>query len=198
MDFRKACLTLLSLTVLLAGVCPYSQAVAARAVGPKLQFVESYGDLRSRDSVTQQGKLQIDAMMSLSGVSLKTINAQTPYFIGLGGMTMAGTLADDPKYRPGKKAVRIRDRGRELRMGWTRRRLQITLTVNTERGEPGAFAEVYMPSPDGPIAGQSRSFTSFGDRASQLDITYKGEKSTRNGIRKIRLSGGGDTDCGCG
>jgi hypothetical protein len=187
-------LTLLSL-VTGAVYCP--RTVGARSARQKLRFTETFGDFRTRENVTQKGHLEIEVVMPLTGFSLKKVNGKTPFFLGLGNLTMAGTLADDPKYRPGKKSAHFRDRGRNLRMEWNRRRLLMTLTVETERGEPGAFAETYMPSPDGPIEGTAISFTSFGDRASRLDITYKGAKTTRNGLRKIRLSGGGNTECGC-
>lgn len=188
---------ILVLTALASGGVFSTRAGAVRSVRPKLKFTESFGDSRTRHNVTQEGRLQVDVGMPLTGFSLKKVNGKTAFFVGLGGMTMAGTLADDPKYRLGKKSARFRDRGRDLRLEWNRRRLLITLTINTERGEPGAFAETYMPSPDGPIEGDALSFTSFGDRASRLEIGYKGEKTTRNGLRKVRLTGKGDTECGC-
>ena len=172
--------------------------LAARSVRPKLTFSEVFGDVRTEENVLQKGRLSVAVVMPLTGVSLKKINAETEFFVGLGDVTMAGTLGDDPRYRPGKKSVHIRDRGRDLRLEWNRRRLQVSLTIHTERGEPGSFAERYLPSPDGPIEGTAISFTSFAGRASRLDIVYKGEKVTRNGLRKVRLSGKGDTECGCG
>lgn len=193
---RRSLLTL-ALVALAFGAVFSSRAGAARSVRPKLRFTETFGDFRTRHNVTQEGRLQVDVVMPLTGFSLKKVNGKTPFFLGLGGMTMAGTLSDDPKYRRGRKNARIRDGGRDLRMEWNRRRLLMTLTVHTERGEPGSFAESYMPSPDGPIEGDALSFTSFGDRASRLEVTYKGEKTTRNGLRKVRLTGKGDTECGC-
>ena len=186
-----------ALSFLALRALPSTSAEAARSARSKLRFSESFGDVRTRENVTQEGRLQVEVVMPLTGVSLKKFDAETAFFFGLGNVTMAGALGDDPRYRRGKKSIHVRDGGRDLRLEWNRRRLLLTLTIATKRGEPGAFAETYMPSPDGPIAGDALSFTSFGGKESRLEITYEGEKSTRNGLRNVRLKGGGDTECGC-
>jgi hypothetical protein len=182
----------------LIALLPAGRGTAAtRSAKPKLKFTETFGDVRSRGGVAQAGVLQIDGVMPLTGVSLKSLNEETEFFVGLGGVTWAGTLGDDPKYRAGKTRAHFKDGGRDLAFEWNRRRLLITVTVHTERGEPGAFAETFMPAQDGPLKGSALWYTTFGERANRLQIKYQGTKSTRDGLRKVRLSGGGDTDCGC-
>ena len=196
---RHALIALLVATGILAGVVLAAvPAGSARVQRPRLSFAETYRDVRTDKTWTQQGRVTVTVTLPLAGVSLRSLSRDTPFIIGLGGVVSTGVLGDDPAYRPGKRKARVREGGRVIRLEWDRRQVTMTLTVITGRSEPSALAADRMADPDGKFEGVTRSFNTFAERNTGLEISFKGEKTTRDGILKVTMRGAGNTDCGCG
>lgn len=139
---------------------PLDPLAAIPGFTPTVSFSESHSDRlvttvdRSdpefpfvfREVVSSES-ISVTVVANITGIDLAALNGTTAFSLELGGLSVSGTLGDDPRYAPGKTSIFIPALGFDdndkpigkngTKLSWTATRLTLTVTGSTATEMPG-------------------------------------------------------------
>ncbi len=167
--FRRSVLAASAAVIALCVALPGGASRAApkappRPVATVIAFDESY---RSDPNV-DAGRLSIDAKIPLDPADVATFDATTQFDVSVGGFDFGGSLADDPRWVPGRTSATFTDVGVDgntelvTKLRWTPTQLVVHVVATTGDDVSAVIADGHAGDDTGPVADSTAAEITFG------------------------------------